>query len=65
MTSVRYSLHRWLLAPRTTWRARRLRAALPHLGGDQAWHLARLHGHPDEVPYARAHLRRHNPGAGD
>ncbi|TXC97734.1 hypothetical protein [Streptomyces sp. ISID311] len=60
-----FSLQRWLLAPRTTWRARWLRAAHPHLSCDQAWVLARLHRHPEEAPYAHAHLRRHISGPQD
>ncbi|GES30796.1 hypothetical protein AB0G60_08300 [Streptomyces angustmyceticus] len=63
--SARYGLQRWLLAPRTTWRARRLRADHPHLSGDEAWLLARLHRHPDEVPYAYGFLQRRARGQGD
>ncbi|MFI9031113.1 hypothetical protein [Streptomyces sp. NPDC053560] len=57
-----FGLSRWLLAPRTTFRARRLRLSYPQLSSDQAWLIARLYRHPDEVPYAQDYLRRHTSG---
>lgn len=45
-------LLRWLLAPRTSLLARRIRRNGNHeLSPDAAWRLARLRLHPDEVPY--------------
>lgn len=54
---VRFSLTRWVLAPRTTWQARRLDADFG-TGKDArtAWVMARLARHPDEHGYAMAHL---------
>lgn len=54
---VRFPLVRWVLAPRTTWQARRL-AADSGEGTDArtAWVMARLARHPDERGYAMAHL---------
>ncbi|WP_237735825.1 hypothetical protein [Streptomyces sp. AA1529] len=54
---VRFPLTRWLLAPRTTWRARRL-AANCGMGMDArtAWVLARLQRHPEERGSAIQHL---------
>lgn len=54
---VRFSLARWVLAPRTTWQARRLAADFG-VGMDArtAWVMARLARHPDEHGYAMAHL---------
>ncbi|MFE7854117.1 hypothetical protein [Streptomyces sp. NPDC057403] len=53
----RFPWVRWLLAPRTTWRARRLAADFGE-GTDAttAWVMARLARHPDERAYALAHL---------
>ncbi|MEU8994108.1 hypothetical protein AB0C95_04675 [Streptomyces caniferus] len=65
ISPARYGLQRWLLAPRTTWRARRLCAAHPQLSGDQAWALARLYRHPDEVLYAHGFLQRRDWGQGN
>ncbi|MGA4953768.1 hypothetical protein [Streptomyces lydicamycinicus] len=54
---VRFSLARWLLAPRTTWQARRLAADFgPGMDARTAWTMARLASHPDEHVYAMAHL---------
>ncbi|MER6305008.1 hypothetical protein [Streptomyces sp. NPDC001657] len=54
---VRFSLVRWLLAPRTTWRARRLAAEFgPGMDARTAWTMARLARHPDEHVCAMAHL---------
>ncbi|WP_336052220.1 hypothetical protein [Streptomyces sp. CA2R101] len=54
---VRFSLTRWLLAPRTTWQARRLAADFgPGMDARTAWTMARLARHPDEHVYAMAHL---------
>ncbi|MGX7760387.1 hypothetical protein ACWQ06_17245 [Streptomyces angustmyceticus] len=54
---VRFSLTRWLLAPRTTWQARRLAAGFgPGMDARTAWTMARLARHPDEHVYAMALL---------
>ncbi|MEK8141635.1 hypothetical protein NKH18_00615 [Streptomyces sp. M10(2022)] len=54
---VRFSLPRWVLAPRTTWRARRLAADFgAGMDARTAWVMARLARHPDEHGYAMAHL---------
>ncbi|MCL6735928.1 hypothetical protein [Streptomyces neyagawaensis] len=54
---VRFPLVRWVLAPCTTWQARRLAA---DFGGGMdaktAWVMARLARHPDEHGYVMAHL---------
>jgi hypothetical protein len=51
--SIRFPLARWLLAPRTTWRARRLAAEYgPGMDARTAWELARLARHPEELGYA-------------
>lgn len=54
---VRFSLTRWILAPRTTRQARRLAA---HFGEGMdartAWVMARLARQPDERGYAMDHL---------
>ncbi|MCX5345841.1 hypothetical protein [Streptomyces atratus] len=54
---VRFPLARWILAPRTTWQARRLAADFGE-GTDArtAWMMARLPRHPDERGYAMGHL---------
>jgi len=54
---VKFPLTRWLLAPLTTWRARRLAAAYG-LGMDArtAWALTRTATHPEEIPFAMNHL---------
>ncbi len=54
---VKFPLNRWLLAPLTTWRARRLAVAYG-LGMDArtAWALARTATHPQEIPFAVNHL---------
>ncbi|MBB4162175.1 MULTISPECIES: hypothetical protein [Streptomyces] len=54
---VRFSLTRWVLAPRTTWQARRPAADFgAGVDGRTAWVMARLARHPDEHVYAMAHL---------
>ncbi|MGI5262488.1 hypothetical protein [Streptomyces angustmyceticus] len=54
---VRFSPARWLLAPRTTWQARRLAADFgPGMDARTAWTMARLASHPEEHVYAMAHL---------
>ncbi|MFE7835081.1 hypothetical protein ACFU53_03100 [Streptomyces sp. NPDC057474] len=46
------SLLRWVLDPRTSLLARRIRKNRDHeMSPDTAWRLARLRLHPDEVPY--------------
>ncbi|MGW4855899.1 hypothetical protein ACWEPZ_32230 [Streptomyces sp. NPDC004288] len=58
---VRFPLARWMLAPRTTWRARCLAADFgAGMDARTAWTLARLHRHPDEHAYAMAHLDDEN-----
>lgn len=58
MPAAGFGPYRWILAPRTTWRARRLRIAYPWLSSDQAWVYARLYRYPNEVLYAETYLRR-------
>ncbi|MFF8646412.1 hypothetical protein [Streptomyces sp. NPDC015345] len=54
---VRISLVRWVLAPRTTWQARRLAADFGDgMDARTAWVMARLARHPDERGYAMGHL---------
>jgi hypothetical protein len=54
---VRFPLARWVLAPRTTWQARRLAADSGEgMDARTAWVMARLARHPDERLYAMAHL---------
>lgn len=54
---VRFSLVRWVLAPRTTWQARHLAAEFgPGMDADTAWVMARLARHPEERVYAMRHL---------
>ncbi|MER6441254.1 hypothetical protein ABT275_33455 [Streptomyces sp. NPDC001185] len=54
---VRFPVERWILAPRTTWQARRIAADFgPGMDADTAWTMARLQRHPDEYPYAIKHL---------
>ncbi|MEU0582101.1 hypothetical protein [Streptomyces sp. NPDC006132] len=44
---------RWVLAPRTTWQARRLAAEFGSgMDARTAWALARLARHPEEHVYA-------------
>ncbi|MFE2943350.1 hypothetical protein ACFXKG_30500 [Streptomyces sp. NPDC059255] len=46
-------LWRWVLAPGTSWQARRLAASFgPGMDADTAWKLARLARHPDERVHA-------------
>lgn len=50
---------RWLLAPVTQWRVRRLMAAQgPSIPYEVAWTLVRLGQKPDELPFARAAWRQ-------
>ncbi|WP_432125184.1 hypothetical protein [Streptomyces sp. C10-9-1] len=60
---VRTILWRWLLSPRTSWRARRLaRASYGNTSFDAAWRHARVRTHPDELPYQqRGHLPDRDP----
>ncbi|MFG2887580.1 hypothetical protein ACGFYV_35775 [Streptomyces sp. NPDC048297] len=59
---VRFPLVRWVLAPRTTWQARRLAAAFGEgMDTRTAWVMARLARHPDERSYAMAHLDDDRP----
>ncbi|MGP3634314.1 hypothetical protein ACTU45_13240 [Streptomyces sp. 24-1644] len=54
---VRVGLGTWVLAPRTTWQARRLAADFGEgIDAKTAWVMARLARHPDEHGYAMAHL---------
>lgn len=54
---VRFSLVRWVLAPRTTWQARRLATDFGEgMDARTAWAMARLARHPDERDYAMGHL---------
>ncbi|MGA4846574.1 hypothetical protein ACOBQB_10000 [Streptomyces sp. G5(2025)] len=54
---VRFSLMRWVLAPRTTWEARRLAADFGEgMDARTAWVMARLARHPGERGYAVGHL---------
>ncbi|WP_199788625.1 hypothetical protein [Streptomyces sp. 351MFTsu5.1] len=54
---VWFRLARWVLAPRTTWLARRLAADFGKgMDAKTAWVMARLARHPDERVYAMAHL---------
>ncbi|BDT39645.1 hypothetical protein [Streptomyces yaizuensis] len=54
---ARFSLVRWVLAPRTTWQARRLAADFGEgMDARTAWVMARLARHPDEHSYAVSHL---------
>jgi hypothetical protein len=54
---VRFPLARWVLAPRTTWQARRLAADFGEgMDARTAWVMARVARHPDERGYAMAHL---------
>lgn len=54
---VRFSLARWILAPRTTWQARRLAADFGEgMDARTAWVMARLARHPDERGYTMGHL---------
>ncbi|WP_259316646.1 hypothetical protein [Kitasatospora xanthocidica] len=54
---VQFPLTRWILAPRTTWRARRLAADFgAGIDARTAWVMARLARHPEEYDYAMTHL---------
>ncbi|MER5201176.1 hypothetical protein ACWD3J_47425 [Streptomyces sp. NPDC002755] len=59
---VRFSLARWVLAPRTTWQARRLAADFGEgMDARTAWVMARLARHPDERGYVLGHLDNGRP----
>ncbi|MCH0560388.1 MULTISPECIES: hypothetical protein [unclassified Streptomyces] len=59
---VRFPLARWVLAPRTTWQARRTAADFGKgMDAKTAWVMARLARHPDEHVYAMAHLDNERP----
>jgi hypothetical protein len=53
---VTLTLLRWVLSPRTSWRARRLMRGHGDggLSFDTAWRRARVQSHPDEFPYRNA-----------
>lgn len=54
---IKFPLSRWLLAPLTTWRARRTATAYgPGMDARTAWALARTATHPDEISFAMNHL---------
>jgi hypothetical protein len=54
---VRFPLVRWVLAPRTTWQARRLAVGFGKgMDARTAWVMARLARHPDELGHAMVHL---------
>ncbi|MCD9875249.1 hypothetical protein [Streptomyces guryensis] len=54
---IRLQLWRWVLTPRTTWQAHRLKAKFgPGMDTRTAWVMARLARHPDELQYAMRHL---------
>ncbi|MFJ5776325.1 hypothetical protein [Streptomyces sp. NPDC093094] len=54
---MRFPLVRWVLAPRTTWQARRLATGSgPGTDARTAWVTARLARCPQEHPYAMRHL---------
>ncbi|MFJ1549980.1 hypothetical protein [Streptomyces sp. NPDC088246] len=54
---IKFPLSRWLLAPLTTRRARRLAAAYgPGMDARTAWALARTTTHPEEISFAMNHL---------
>ncbi|MEV5431579.1 hypothetical protein [Streptomyces sp. NPDC052701] len=54
---VRFPLVRWVLAPRTTWRARRLAAASGEgMDARTAWVTARLARRPEERGFALSYL---------
>ncbi|MET8102208.1 hypothetical protein ABZV29_38130 [Streptomyces sp. NPDC005236] len=56
-TRVSFSVERWILAPRTTWRARRIAADFgPGMDAKTAWSMARVQRHPDEDPFVIHHL---------
>jgi hypothetical protein len=61
---VRFPLVRWVLAPRTTWQARRLAADFGEgMDAKTAWAMARVARYPDEHEYAMAHLDDERPTA--
>jgi hypothetical protein len=54
---VRFPLVRWVLAPHSTWQARRLATQFGDgMDARTAWVMARLARHPDERGYAMSHL---------
>lgn len=54
---------RWLLAPRTSWRAWRLiRSGEGDFSFDTAWRRIRIDLHPDEMPYRyHGHVATNTP----
>ncbi|MFF5535934.1 hypothetical protein ACFY71_26205 [Streptomyces cinerochromogenes] len=55
---------RWVLAPRTTWQARRLAADFGEgMDARTAWVMARLARHPEERGYAMGRLDDDPPAA--
>lgn len=63
---VRFSVARWVLAPRTTWQARRVAASFgPGMDADTAWRMARLARHPEERLYAMRHRGGGDPPPAD
>lgn len=46
-----FSVSRWLFAPITTWRARRL-VRDTDMDPDTAWRTVRITDHPNELPFA-------------
>lgn len=58
---MRTKTARWLLAPISSWRARRLQAEHPGLmTSADAWLTVRARDHPDELPYLLDALARRN-----
>ncbi|MEU0787351.1 hypothetical protein ABZ341_38120 [Streptomyces sp. NPDC006173] len=56
-TRVSFPVERWILAPRTTWQARRIAADFgPGMDASTAWTMARLQRHLDEYPCMVKHL---------
>jgi len=59
---VRFAAAKWILAPCTTWRAKRLAAGFgPGMDARTAWIMARLATHPEEIGYAMHSLSRCDP----
>ena len=54
----RFPTRRWILAPITTWRARRMVAEYgPGMDARTAWALTRVADLPEEIGFALHHLR--------
>lgn len=57
---VKVTTVRWLLAPISSWRVRRLQRLLAGgLPDEAAWQLVRLRYHLDEMPYIQDAVKRH------